>query len=69
MPPSFVSYALQADERKVKILSLNTMEKSVSFLTGLTQKRNSAQGQFYFLTSLKPRINTAQVNCFIFTQA
>ena len=30
------------------------------FLTSLTWKMNCAQGQFYFLTSLKPRINPAQ---------
>ena len=36
------------------------------FLMSLTQKGNSVQGQFYFLTSLKPIINIAQGDLFHF---
>ena len=39
MPQSFVSFDLQVDERKVYVLSLDTMEESISFFNELETKK------------------------------
>ena len=39
IPPSFVSSSLQEDEMKVQVLSVDTMEESISFFNELDMKK------------------------------
>ena len=55
MPPSFVSFSLQVDEIKVQVLSLDTMEESVSFFNELDMKKELCSRSSLFSKEIETR--------------